>query len=91
MNEFALGLGLAALALVGPLSSASVAITFCNAPLKDRRAAEARTRLGAAGKNHSSELETKGIGRCGADDDTRVGEVLRPGHEDQRQSPTQSG
>ncbi|KUM24864.1 hypothetical protein AU467_28795 [Mesorhizobium loti] len=72
MNKFALALALAATAAANPLSSASAAPTPCETVLKDLRAAEATAKLSDADKNKVSELETKGIERCNADDDKRA-------------------
>jgi hypothetical protein len=58
MHQIALGLALAALAFVGPLSSASIAIKFCSTALKDRRAAP-----GDAERNGVAGAGTKGIER----------------------------
>ena len=76
MNKFALALALATIAIASPLSSASAASTPCETTLKDLRAAEAAAKLSDADKNKVSELETKGIERCNADDDKRANEFF---------------
>ena len=48
----------------------------CEDALKELRAAEANAKLGDADKNKVSELETKGIERCNADDDKRADEFF---------------
>ncbi|UCI10581.1 hypothetical protein [Mesorhizobium sp. B1-1-8] len=67
-----LSLATAAIAVTNPLSSAFAAPMPCETVLKDLRAAEAAAKLGDADKNKVSELETKGIERCNADDDKRA-------------------
>ncbi len=71
MNKFALAFAFAATAIAAPLASA-VAAPPCETALKDLRAAEAKATLDDAAKNKVSELETKGIERCNADDDKRA-------------------
>lgn len=75
MNKFA-ALALAAVVVASPLSSAFAASTPCETTLKNLRAAEATAKLGDADKNKVSELETKGIERCNADDDKRANEFF---------------
>ncbi|MEP6564949.1 MAG: hypothetical protein ABJB10_07395, partial [Mesorhizobium sp.] len=65
-------LALAALAIASPISSASAAPAPCEETLKTLRAAEAEAKLGDTEKTKVSELETKGIERCNADDDKRA-------------------
>ena len=72
MTKFVLAFSLAAIAVTHPLSSASAAPTPCETALKDLRSAEATAKLSDADKNKVSELETKGIERCNADDDKRA-------------------
>ncbi|TPK85739.1 hypothetical protein FJ936_09400 [Mesorhizobium sp. B2-4-13] len=72
MTRFALPLAIATIAVANPLSSAIAAPTPCETVLKDLRVAEATAKLGDADKNKVSELETKGIERCNADDDKRA-------------------
>jgi len=72
MNKFALAFALATAAIAAPLASAVAAPTPCETALKDLRAAEAKARPNDADKNKVSELETKGIERCNADDDKRA-------------------
>ncbi|MEW6630069.1 MAG: hypothetical protein AB1440_04300 [Pseudomonadota bacterium] len=75
MNKFALALALATVAAASPLSSFA-ASTPCETTLKDLRAAEAAAKLSDADKNKVSDLETKGIERCNADDDKRANEFF---------------
>ena len=72
MNKFALALTFAATAIAAPLGPAVAAPPPCETALKDLRAAEAKATLNDADKNKVSELETKGIERCKADDDKRA-------------------
>ncbi|TPN83630.1 hypothetical protein FJ987_19220 [Mesorhizobium sp. CU2] len=72
MNKFAFAFAFAAVAIVTPLAVAIAAPTPCETALKDLRAAEAKATLNDADKNKVSELETKGIERCNADDDKRA-------------------
>ena len=72
MNKFALAFAFAAAATIAPLASAIAAPTPCETALKDLRAAEATAKPSDADKNKVSELETKGIERCNADDDKRA-------------------
>ncbi len=69
MNKFALALAFAAMAIAAPALAAPAP---CETALKDLRAAEAKATLNEAHKNKVSELETKGIERCNADDDKRA-------------------
>nr|WP_254020728.1 hypothetical protein [Mesorhizobium escarrei] len=55
--------------MANPISSASAATAPCEDTLKSLRAAEAAAKLSDADKTEVSELETKGIERCNADDD----------------------
>jgi len=75
MNKFA-ALALAAVVVASPLSSAFATSTPCETTLKNLRAAEATAKLNDADKNKVSELETKGIERCNADDDKRANEFF---------------
>lgn len=59
-------------AATGSVSGASAANVPCENMLKDVRAAEAAAALGDADKAKVTELETKGIERCNADDDKRA-------------------
>lgn len=70
MNRLVLAFALAALA--SPIASASAAPAPCEETLKSLRAAEAEAKLTDADKTKVSELETKGIERCNADDDKRA-------------------
>ena len=72
MNKFALAFTFAAIAITTPLAAAIAAPAPCETALKDLRAAEAKATLNDADKNKVSELETKGIERCNADDDKRA-------------------
>ncbi|MBZ9989710.1 hypothetical protein LB572_21665 [Mesorhizobium sp. BH1-1-5] len=72
MNKFAAAFAFAATAIIVPLASAVAAPTPCETALKDLRAAEAKATPNDADKNKVSELETKGIERCNADDDKRA-------------------
>lgn len=72
MNRLVLALALTALAIANPIASASAAPAPCEETRKTLRAAEAEAKLGDADKTKVSELETKGIERCNADDDKRA-------------------
>ncbi|MBZ9997859.1 hypothetical protein [Mesorhizobium sp. BH1-1-4] len=72
MKRFALAVALATLAVCGPVSAVFAATAPCEETLKALRAAEATAKLSDADKNTVSELETKGIERCNADDDKRA-------------------
>ncbi|MBZ9728024.1 hypothetical protein LB554_29190 [Mesorhizobium sp. CO1-1-11] len=72
MRRIALAAALATLALCGSLSSVFAATAPCEETLKALRAAEATAKLSPADKTKVSELETKGIERCNADDDKRA-------------------
>jgi hypothetical protein len=72
MKKLALALALGTIAITNPIASAFAAPTPCEDALKDLRAAEAAAKLSAADKTRVSELETKGIERCNADDDKRA-------------------
>jgi hypothetical protein len=69
MRKFALAVALGLLAASGPVFAATAP---CEETLKALRAAEAAAKLNDADKNKVSELETKGIERCNADDDKRA-------------------
>jgi hypothetical protein len=71
MNRLVLALALGTIAITNPIASASAAPTPCEDALKNLRTAEAAAKLGDADKTKVSELETKGIERCNADDDKR--------------------
>ncbi|MER8703251.1 MULTISPECIES: hypothetical protein [unclassified Mesorhizobium] len=72
MNRLVLALALGTVAIANPILSASAATTPCETSLKDLRAAEATAKLSDTDKTKVSELETKGIERCNADDDKRA-------------------
>ena len=72
MNKLVLALALGAVAIANPISSASAATAPCEDTLKTLRSAEAAAKLSDADKTKVSELETKGIERCNADDDKRA-------------------
>ncbi|MER8386567.1 hypothetical protein NKI19_27725 [Mesorhizobium sp. M0751] len=72
MNKLVLALALGAVAIASPMSSASAGPAPCEGTLKTLRAAEAEAKLGDTDKTKVSELETKGIERCNADDDKRA-------------------
>ena len=76
MTKLVLAIALTTIAFANPISSASAATTPCETSLKDLRAAEATAKLSDADKNKVSELETKGIERCNADDDKRANELF---------------
>ena len=76
MNRFAIAFAFAAAAITAPLACAFAAPPPCETALKDLRAAEAKAKLNDADKNKVSELETKGIERCNADDDKHADEVF---------------
>ncbi|MGX8011131.1 hypothetical protein ACVDG8_020290 [Mesorhizobium sp. ORM8.1] len=79
MNRFALAFAFAAAAITAPLGCALAAPVPCETALKDLRAAEAKATLNDADKNKVSELETKGIERCNADDDKRADDFFAQG------------
>jgi hypothetical protein len=76
MRRFALTIALGALAVAGPVSAVFAATAPCEDTLKTLRAAEAAATLSDADKTKVSELETKGIERCNADDDKRADEFF---------------
>jgi len=76
MRRFALAVALGILAASGPVSSVFAATTPCEQTLKALRAAESTAKLNDADKNKVSELETKGIERCNADDDKRANDFF---------------
>jgi hypothetical protein len=76
MNRPVLALALGALVIANPIASASAATAPCEETLKTLRAAEAAAKLSDADKTTVSELETKGIERCNADDDKRADEFF---------------
>ncbi|UVK42642.1 hypothetical protein BPNPMPFG_004341 [Mesorhizobium sp. AR07] len=72
MRKFALAIALGTFAVSSPVSSVFAATAPCEETLKTLRAAEAAATLSAADKTKVSDLETKGIERCNADDDKRA-------------------
>jgi hypothetical protein len=72
MKRFALAIAVGTLAVSGSTSTLFAATAPCEETLKALRAAEATATLSAADKTKVSELETKGIERCNADDDKRA-------------------
>jgi hypothetical protein len=72
MKKPVLAFALGTIAIANPLSSAFAAQTPCEDMLKTVRAAEKATTLKAADKAKVSQLETKGVERCNADDDKRA-------------------
>ncbi|QPC89987.1 hypothetical protein [Mesorhizobium sp. INR15] len=72
MKKLILAAALAAVAVSGPLSSASAATAPCEDTLKTLRAAEATATLSADDKTKVADLEAKGVERCNADDDKRA-------------------
>jgi hypothetical protein len=72
MKRFALAIAVGTLAVSGSISTLFAATAPCEETLKALRAAEATATLSAADKTKVSELETKGIERCNADDDKRA-------------------
>ncbi|WP_027059293.1 hypothetical protein [Mesorhizobium loti] len=72
MRRLALALAAGALAVSAFIPSVHAATAPCEQTLKNLRAAEATATLSAADKAKVSELETKGIERCNADDDKRA-------------------
>jgi hypothetical protein len=72
MRRFSLAIAAGTLAVSGSISAVFAATAPCEDTLKALRAAEATATLSAADKTKVSELETKGIERCNADDDTRA-------------------
>ena len=76
MKRFAPAVAGGALAVLASMSSVYAATAPCEETLKTLRAAEAAATLSAADKAKVSELETKGIERCNADDDKRADEFF---------------
>lgn len=72
MRRFALVIAAGTLAAFGSISATFAATAPCEDSLKALRTAEATATLSAADKTKVSELETKGIERCNADDDKRA-------------------
>ncbi|QKD00968.1 hypothetical protein [Mesorhizobium loti] len=72
MRRFAPALAAVTLAASASIPSVHAATVPCEQTLKSLRAAEATATLSAADKTKVSELETKGIERCNADDDKRA-------------------
>jgi hypothetical protein len=72
MKRYVLAIALGAVAIANPISSAFAATAPCEETLKTLRTAEAAAKLGDPDKTKVSELETKGIERCNADDDKRA-------------------
>ncbi|RUX97695.1 MULTISPECIES: hypothetical protein [unclassified Mesorhizobium] len=72
MRRFALAIAVGTLAISGAICTVFAATAPCEETLKALRAAEATATLSAADKAKVSELETKGIERCNADDDKRA-------------------
>jgi hypothetical protein len=72
MTRFALAIAVGTLAVSASMSTVYAATAPCEDTLKAVRAAEATAKLGADDKAKVSELETKGIERCNADDDKRA-------------------
>ena len=72
MKKVVLALALGTMAITNPISSASAATAPCEDTLKTLRAAETAASLSDTDKTKVSELETKGIERCNADDDKRA-------------------
>jgi hypothetical protein len=76
MKELIIALTLGAATIVVPLSSSLAASVPCEEMLKDLRAAQASTTLAAPDQAKVTELATKGIERCNADDDKRADEFF---------------
>jgi hypothetical protein len=72
MKQLALALALGTIVIANPIASAFAATVPCETMLKDVRAAEAAAKLNDADKAKITDLETKGIERCNADDDKRA-------------------
>jgi hypothetical protein len=72
MNKMIIAFAVAAGAITSTMTMASAANVPCEEMLKDLRAAEASATLTAEQKAQVSDLETKGIERCNADDDKRA-------------------
>lgn len=72
MHKMIIALAIAAGALAGPMATAVAANVPCEEMLKDLRAAEATATLTAEQKSQITDLETKGIEPCNADDDKRA-------------------
>ncbi|UVK56029.1 hypothetical protein DBIPINDM_002604 [Mesorhizobium sp. AR02] len=75
MRRFALAVAVGTLAVSASISTVYAA-PACEDSLKALRAAEATAKLNDADKNKVSELETKGIERCNADDDKRANDFF---------------
>jgi hypothetical protein len=71
-NKLVLALAPGTIAVVKSVASASAATAPCEDTLQTLRSAEAAAKLCDADKTRVSELETKGIERCKADDDKRA-------------------
>jgi hypothetical protein len=72
MKTLIVALALGFISLAAPMSSAFAANVPCEEMLKTLRAAEATAKPSDADKAKVTELETKGIERCNADDDKRA-------------------
>ncbi|QKC80982.1 hypothetical protein [Mesorhizobium sp. NZP2077] len=79
MTRFALAVAVGILAVSASISTVYAAPAPCEETLKALRAAEATAKLNDADKNKVSELETKGIERCNADDDKRADDFFAQG------------
>ncbi len=72
MKKLLVAAAICTVAASGSVASAFAGPAPCEDALKALRAAEATAKLGDPDKNKVSELETKGIERCNADDDKRA-------------------
>ncbi len=72
MKNIVIALALCTLSVAAPMSSAFAANVPCEEMLKTLRAAEAAAKISDADKAKVTELETKGVERCNADDDKRA-------------------
>lgn len=72
MKKMFVHLAVGAGALLAPLATAMAANVPCEEALKNLRAAEASSTVSGADKDKVTELETKGVERCNADDDKRA-------------------
>ena len=72
MKKLFFAFAIGSVVVASPIASAFAAQTPCEDMLKTVRAAEKTAPLSAADKTKVSELETKGVERCNADDDKRA-------------------
>ena len=76
MKKLVLAMAFGAIAVANPIACAFADTTPCEDALLTLRTAEAAAKLSADDKTKVSDLETKGIERCNADDDKRADEFF---------------